>query len=148
MLTVLAIVALVALAAGAVYASKPDVGSPDFRVPLMPKFLSTFSAFDGTAATKVTFKGVNNAAPLLVEHELQQALANTDTLTLKAPAGYEDWVPQLIGVWSNAAPRVPQTNIALTNHNASTGVTTLTASGAVADSSTVLLAYFPCTLGT
>lgn len=112
------------------------------------KFLATFTAFDGQATSKVVYKGVNDLVPMVVEHELVQALANTDTLTMKTPAGYEDYVPQLIGVWSNAAPRLPQTNIALTSHNRTTGVTTLTASGVVADNSTVVLAYYPATLGT
>lgn len=107
------------------------------------------AAYDASGdLSKPVHRGPGLVAPVMVESELQQALANTDTIGVKAPTGYEDWVPINVTCFSNASPRVRQANIAITNHNTSTGVTTLTASGAVADSSTILVEYAPCTLGT
>lgn len=138
--------ALLAIAAVTVHAVRQDRNNLK-QLRSFPPFLQTFAAYSGLASSKAVHKGTNDLIPQLVEHELQQALVNTDTITIQAPAGMYAFVPQLVGVWSAAAPRVPQTNIGITNHDTSTGVTTLTATGAVADNSTITLAYYPSTLG-
>lgn len=149
---ILAIVALVALVGALAYVEQDNVSKAKQAVELkvFPPFLATFAAYDGTGdKSKPAFKGVNNAAPLVVQHELEQALVAADTLTMQAPAGFYDWVPQLVGVFTIADPRVSQiANIAITNHDKDTGVTTLTASGGVSDDAQIVLAYYPCTLGT
>lgn len=99
-----------------------------------------------TETVKPTSKGVNDTAPLIIEAVLSQALANLDTLALTLPSGYESWVPVAWSIFSAAAPRVLQTNYALTNHNKTTGVTTFTASGAVASGSSVQVLYVPSSL--
>lgn len=99
------------------------------------------AAYTGTL--KYSYKGVNEVGPAYCEHVLAQALANPDTLSLTAPAGLEDWVPVSIAIFSPAAPRVPQTNWVLTSHNKTTGVTVLTANGAVAIGSSVHVVYAP-----
>jgi hypothetical protein len=99
-----------------------------------------------TETVKPTSKGVNNTAPFVIEAVLSQALANTDTLSLTLPAGYESWVPVAWSIMSAAAPRVLQTNYGLTSHNKTTGVTIFTATGAVANGSSVQVLYVPSSL--
>lgn len=99
-----------------------------------------------TGAVKVVNKTPNNAAPFYVEHFMSaQALANTDTLDITVPSDYKDWVPVSVLAISPATPRVVQATLAATNHNVSTGVTRLTATGPVAINSTILVGYVPAT---
>lgn len=104
---------------------------------------------DYPVAGKATHSGVNRGGLVVVEHELVQALANTDTLTLTLPVGIDkDLLPIHATAFNNADPRVRQTNFGITSHDKDTGVTVLTATGAVADSSTIVILYAPVTLGT
>ena len=104
------------------------------------------AAYTGTLAYRP--KAVNTENLVITEHELAQALVNLDTLTLTVPAGTDkDMVPLAIVCWSAAAPRVPQTNWAMTSYNKTTGELLITASGAVADNSTFVILWAPATTG-
>ena len=94
-------------------------------------------------------QGVNQNNLLSSEHELAQALANLDTLTLDAPAGfdYAQLVPVLCVIWSAADPRVLQTAYAMTSYDKDTGKLVITATGAVADNSTVFVLWAPVKVG-
>jgi hypothetical protein len=95
-------------------------------------------------------QGVNESNFAIIEVELETALSTSDTVTLTLPANVpDDLVPISMACYDNAAPRASETaDLAVTSHNISTGVTILTASAAVADSSTIVMLYAPCTLGT
>lgn len=103
---------------------------------------------DYPVAGKATHSGVNKSNLVIVEHELAQALVNADTVTITLPIGIDDdLIPVFLSCFSAADPRVRQANIAITSHDKDTGVTVLTASGAVADNSTITLGYAAVTLG-
>ncbi len=103
---------------------------------------------DYTGTAKYIGKSVNNENMFYTEHELAQALANTDTISITAPAGVEkDVVPYSIACWSAAAPRVLQVNYAMTSYNKTTGVLVITATGDVADNSTFVIHWGLATTG-
>jgi hypothetical protein len=69
-------------------------------------------------------------------------MANTDTLTVTLPSGVDkSSLPQSLSVFNSATPSVALITLAVTSHNKTTGVTVLTASGAVAVGSTVTVDY-------
>lgn len=105
-------------------------------------YLGIHANYNGNAVG--SYKGPNDAFPLITNHKLVQALVNTDTLTLTAPADYKDAVPTGVEVWgpaNGAGLRTRITTLAITSHNVLTGVTVLTASGAVAIGAVVVVTY-------
>lgn len=89
-------------------------------------------------------KGYNDGNHFYVEHTLQQALSASDTLALTLPDGYElDSKPISMICYApeSSSEQAVDTDIALTKHNNATGVTTLTASGAVAIGSKIIMGY-------
>jgi hypothetical protein len=93
--------------------------------------------------------GPNESNFVIVTHKLVQALAAADTLDLTLPSGVDkDLVPVTHPrVYSTATPSVElggpaNANLAVTNHNRSTGVTRLTAAGAgIAIGADIVLLY-------
>lgn len=86
--------------------------------------------------------GLNEGNRNVIKHTLAQALADTDTLTVTLPTEIPpDSLPMSVQAYTPATPAVRQTTLAITSHNKTTGVTVLTASGAVADGSEVLVDY-------
>jgi hypothetical protein len=92
--------------------------------------------------------GVNEANFVLVSHTLAQALGAGDTLNLRLPDGVDsDLLPISLRAYSVATPAVElagagNANLAITNHNRSTGITRLTAGGAgVATGAKIILWY-------
>lgn len=92
-------------------------------------------------ATPASGLGVNSGNLYSAAYKLTSALANTETLTFTLPPEVKGFLPVSWSITSPATPGLPQTNIALTSHNRTTGVTTWTASGAVADASDVVVLY-------
>ncbi len=109
------------------------------------KFLQTFVDFPGTGVH--VHHGHNESNIVVIDFPQVTVLANTDTVTITLPAGVDkNLVPIHATAFSNAVPRVRQGNFAITSHNITTGVTVLTASGAVAANSTFTLLYAPSTV--
>lgn len=79
--------------------------------------------------------GVNESNIRLVTVTLTAALAVGDTLDVTLPTGVDkDLLPVSVRAYSNATPSVELTgagnqNLAITNHNRTTGITRLTAAG-------------------
>lgn len=120
------------------------------RVRLGFDFLTMFAS--EVATSKYVPKMVNLEGMVLIEYEVQSAIAAAQTLTLTLPAGVSpDMVPLRWIVWSNAQPRVRviDADLLCTSHNTSTGVTVFTAvGGGVPDNSTLSVLYMPSTIGT
>ena len=99
------------------------------------------SAFTGTS--KSQHLGQNRSNLVLIEHVVTDTMANTDTLDLTLPSGIDpDMYPiSCIAYAALSTTRAINSNIGITNHNPSTGVTRLTATGAVVAGATIALLY-------
>lgn len=93
-----------------------------------------------------TSNGVNNSNAYAIEvaDTGAVAMANNDTMTITVPAGTDKAaLPHAVQAWgppsSNVVTRL--TTLGITSHNTVTGVTVLTATGAVAAHSKVIVAY-------
>ena len=88
-------------------------------------------------------KGPNELLPFTVEHVLTGALANTDTLDVSLPPTMNrDYVPVRALVVSPVASSLRTVaTIPITSHNVTTGVTRLTAGGAVAAGNVIVIEY-------
>jgi len=90
----------------------------------------------------VTPAGLNEQNRFVSRHVLGTALAGSDTLTITLPDTVpNDAVPHKVSVFTDATPALPNTQLAITSHNKTTGVSVLTAGGAVPVGSTVLVEY-------
>lgn len=88
--------------------------------------------------------GINHSNQFFVYATVGTALSSSDTLTVALPAEVPvDARPVAAVVYGPASSSVVTalTTLALTSHNVATGVTTLTASGSVAQYSHVVLTY-------
>lgn len=88
--------------------------------------------------------GVNHNALFYTAVDTRVALAQNDTLSISMPRGMPaDSHPVSVTIFGpvNNNVRTVDGDIALTSHNFSTGVTILTASGAVAAGSRVIVGY-------
>ncbi len=88
--------------------------------------------------------GVNESNINVVTCKLTAILPAADTLDLALPSGVDkDLLPVFLRAYSNATPAVDLNvggaNIAITNHNRSTGITRLTATGAGLAAGTILV---------
>lgn len=116
-----------------------------------------------TANYVAAASSVNNMLPVVVQYELDSALASSETLTLTLPAhltnslaaAFLNYVPVGFCIWSNADPQLPlwqphtANSLVLTSHDRDTATTIFTAGSAgVADSSVISVMYLPQTLGT
>ena len=96
------------------------------------------------AAVQTVPVGINHGNQFYVLATVGTALANTDTLTVTLPTEVSpDARPISVVTYGAVSSNVTTvaTTLALTSHNVSTGVTTLTASGTVALNSKVLIGY-------
>lgn len=97
-----------------------------------------------TSTGKYHPKGYNDGNHFFVEANVDTVLANTDTLDVVLPEGVDDdALPVSLTVWGpvSGTTRTIDTDIALTSHDSSTRKTRLTATGAVAVNSTVIIEY-------
>jgi hypothetical protein len=104
------------------------------------------AAFTGTS--NYTPHAPNESNFVMINYTLPQALAAGDTLDLTLPAGVDkDVLPVNVRAYSTATPAVELTgagnaNLAITNHNRTTGITRLTAAGAgIAINARLILFY-------
>lgn len=90
---------------------------------------------------------VNQGACVLLEWFLTSALANAETVTLTLPLGVNKGLhPILVQAFTPATPRIAQPLIALTSYSPLSGTIVLTASGVVANGSSVRILMVPCGL--
>lgn len=88
-------------------------------------------------------QGVNNSNRFMVAAVVAAAMIAADTLTLTLPASVDPKsLPMNLRAWvTSALPFVPETDLTITSHDPETGVTVLTAGGAVAAGTVVNLEY-------
>lgn len=89
-------------------------------------------------------KGYNDSNHFFVEVTLEAALAGSDTLDVTLPEGVDDdCLPVSVIIWGalSGTTRTLDTDAVLTSHDSSTRKTRLTASGAVAIGSVIILHY-------
>lgn len=67
--------------------------------------------------------------------------ASSDTYTIQLEDDVKDYIPLVVTAFTEANPSVRITTLAITSHNQATGVTVLTASGAVAAGAKVSILY-------
>jgi hypothetical protein len=94
--------------------------------------------------SKYVPKGVNDVIHFYCRLEAPVTMANADTLLVTLPDGVDpDALPVSITTFDPVGGGVRALNSALTitNHNPTTGVTTLTAGGAVPAGASVLLGF-------
>ena len=95
-----------------------------------------------TCTLKYVPKGVNDVIHFYCRIEVPVTMANTDTLVASLPAGVDpDALPVSIICFDAGTPRALNSYPVITNHNATTGVTTITAGGAVVAGSSIILGY-------
>ena len=109
-----------------------------------------------TSAVKVIHKTVNNLVPILVEHELVQALNAADVLNVNLPSPSPldtDYGVAILEVYQPSVSSIRTSKkslIATTSYNMKTGVVTLTATGTIPIGSNIVMELFPLsnTIGT